>query len=185
MVFIQGGTNAGDAHSVCAEQLHQHRPVHWIDPRALLEKSRSFCRTSWLYPRCPINGSGNVFCPAWRDRSDDFGNRSRCSSCSGPPRGNGNGDFNCGVCNWHFYTWDWDSRMAGVPLSGCSDRSRCQKTVRAVTDLGRQIRHLEFGGHYTDTETAQRLRMQAFYEMSGATSAARRYLGQEAYFLHR
>jgi len=27
--------------------------------------------------------------------------------------------------------------------------------------------------------------MQAFYEMSGATAAARRYLGQEAYFLHR
>ena len=127
MVSIQGGTNAGDAHSVCAEQLHQHRPVHWIDPSALLEKSRSFCRTSWLYPRCPINGSGNVFCPAWRDRSDDFGNRSRCSSCSGPPRGNGNGDFNCGGCNWHFYTWDWDSRMAGVPLSGCSDRSRSPK----------------------------------------------------------
>jgi hypothetical protein len=60
-----------------------------------------------------------------------------------------------------------------------------RNTVRAMTDLGRQIRHLEFGGHYTDTETAQRLRMQAFYEMSGATSAARRYLGQEAYFLHR
>ena len=59
------------------------------------------------------------------------------------------------------------------------------RAVRGVTDLGRQIRHLEFGGHYTDTETAQRLRMQAFYEMSGATSAARRYLGQEAYFLHR
>jgi hypothetical protein len=63
--------------------------------------------------------------------------------------------------------------------------STTRNTVRAVTDLGRQIRHLEFGGHYTDTETAQRLRMQAFYEMSGATSAARRYLGQEAYFLHR
>jgi hypothetical protein len=60
-----------------------------------------------------------------------------------------------------------------------------RNTVRALTDLGRQIRHLEFGGHYTDTETAQRLRMQAFYEMSGATSAGRRYLGQEAYFLHR
>jgi hypothetical protein len=60
-----------------------------------------------------------------------------------------------------------------------------RNTVRAVTDLGKQIRHLEFGGHYTDTGTAQRLRMQAFYEMSGATSAARRYLGQEAYFLHR
>ena len=59
------------------------------------------------------------------------------------------------------------------------------RAIRGVTDLGRQIRHLEFGGHYTDTETAQRLRMQAFYEMSGATSAARRYLGQEAYFLHR
>jgi hypothetical protein len=60
-----------------------------------------------------------------------------------------------------------------------------RNTVRAMTDLGKQIRHLEFGGHYTDTETARRLRMQAFYEMSGATSAARRYLGQEAYFLHR
>ena len=33
----------------------------------------------------------------------------------------------CGGCNWHFYTWDWDSRMAGVPLSGCGNRSRYPK----------------------------------------------------------
>jgi hypothetical protein len=78
------------------------------------------------------------------------------------------------------------SRMAGSPsIRMRRSASQVAKYVRAVTDLGRQIRHLEFGGHYTDTETAQRLRMQAFYEMSGATSAARRYLGQEAYFLHR
>ena len=57
--------------------------------------------------------------------------------------------------------------------------------VREITGLGQQVRHLEFGGHYTDTETAQRLRMQSVYEMSGANSAARHYLGQEAYFLHK
>jgi hypothetical protein len=57
--------------------------------------------------------------------------------------------------------------------------------IRELTVAGQQIRHLEMGGHYTDTASASRLRDQALYEMSGATSAARRYLGQEAYFLHR
>lgn len=57
--------------------------------------------------------------------------------------------------------------------------------VRTLTQEGTRLRHLEVGGHYQDTTTALRLRQQALYEMSGATSASRRYLGQEAQFLHQ
>lgn len=57
--------------------------------------------------------------------------------------------------------------------------------IRAMTEMGREIRHLEFGGNYRDSDSAEGLRMQAVYEMSGSTGAARRFLGQEARFLHR
>lgn len=59
------------------------------------------------------------------------------------------------------------------------------KGVRALSREGRHLRELEFGAGYKDNPTNQALRSQALYEMSGASSAARRYLGQEALFFHR
>lgn len=57
--------------------------------------------------------------------------------------------------------------------------------VRTVTASGRQLRHLEMGGTYQDTEMAQGQRLTALTEMGGAIGASRRYLGQEAALMHR
>lgn len=57
--------------------------------------------------------------------------------------------------------------------------------IRTLTREGLHLRNLEFGAGYIDTQTNQALRHQALYEMSGASSAARRYLGQEARLMHR
>jgi hypothetical protein len=57
--------------------------------------------------------------------------------------------------------------------------------IRTMTASARAVHHLETGGTYQDTELAQRQRMSALTEMSGAVSTGRRYLGQEAALLHR
>jgi hypothetical protein len=59
------------------------------------------------------------------------------------------------------------------------------RSIRSLTAAGRQVHHLEFGGSFQDTDTARQMRNYALYEMSGATSASRRYLGQEAALMHR
>lgn len=59
------------------------------------------------------------------------------------------------------------------------------RAVRSLTNVGRQVRHLEFGGSYQDTETAYQQRQLAAQAIGSAMPAARRYLGQEALFFHR
>jgi hypothetical protein len=59
------------------------------------------------------------------------------------------------------------------------------RSIRSLSDESLQVRHLELGGNYRDTASARNARVRALYEMSGATSAARRYLGQEAALMHR
>lgn len=67
--------------------------------------------------------------------------------------------------------------------------SRVEQNVtrgfRTLTDIGRNVRHLEFGGNYIDTASAQQERMNALQEMSGSFQTSRRYLGQEAAIMHR
>ena len=57
------------------------------------------------------------------------------------------------------------------------------KGVRLFGKFGYKLRHIEMGGDYQDTETAQALRMRAVSDMSSAMSYARRWLGNEALFL--
>lgn len=59
------------------------------------------------------------------------------------------------------------------------------RAVRGLTDAGRAVRHLEFGGNYTDTTTAFQQRQIAAQAIGSAMPAARRQLGQEALFFHR
>lgn len=59
------------------------------------------------------------------------------------------------------------------------------KKLRVFTNLNRQIRHLEMGGSYVDSELAQRQRFLALQDMNSAMIPSRRYLGQEARLMHR
>ncbi len=59
------------------------------------------------------------------------------------------------------------------------------KAVRYFTDTAKRIRHLEMGGSYKDSELAQRQRFFAIHDMNATMIPNRRYLGQEASFLHR
>lgn len=56
-------------------------------------------------------------------------------------------------------------------------------SVRYFKKWGYQLRHIEMGGNYEDTETAQGLRLRAVSEMSSALSYSRRWLGNEASFM--
>jgi hypothetical protein len=55
--------------------------------------------------------------------------------------------------------------------------------VRYFSSFGYRLRHIEMGGNYEDTATAQNLRMKAISDMSSAMSYSRRWLGQEANFM--
>jgi hypothetical protein len=57
--------------------------------------------------------------------------------------------------------------------------------VRLFTDLNRRVRHLEMGGDYKDTVTAQRQRLRAIQDMNASLIPGRRFLGQEALLMHR
>lgn len=59
------------------------------------------------------------------------------------------------------------------------------KPIRMFTETNKRIRHLEMGGSYIDTEMASRQRIYAIQDMNSAMIPSRRYLGQEALFMHR
>src|SRR5271166_4495538 len=52
------------------------------------------------------------------------------------------------------------------------------KKVRDFTDLHKSVRHLEMGGSYQDSESAQRQRYLAIQDMNSSMIPGRRYLGQ-------
>lgn len=55
--------------------------------------------------------------------------------------------------------------------------------VRYFKDWGYNLRRIEMGGRYEDTDTASSLRMRAINDMSSALSYSRRWLGNEASFM--
>lgn len=59
------------------------------------------------------------------------------------------------------------------------------RSVKVLNATARQVNHLEFGGSYQDSETAQSMRLRGLQEMSGAIGNSRGFLGQEAAFMHR
>ena len=60
-----------------------------------------------------------------------------------------------------------------------------QRAVQTVIDAGSDLRHLNFGGNYRDTQTAYTMRQKAAQELSGSLVNARMYLGQEALLMHQ
>lgn len=59
------------------------------------------------------------------------------------------------------------------------------KRFRQFSDINKKIRHLEMGGSYVDSESAQRQRFLAIQDMNAAMIPGRRYLGNEALLMHR
>lgn len=59
------------------------------------------------------------------------------------------------------------------------------KKFRMFSDLHKNIRHLEMGGNFQDSELAQRQRFLAVQDMNSSMIPGRRYLGQEALLMHR
>lgn len=59
------------------------------------------------------------------------------------------------------------------------------RAVRTYSRFGANVRRLEMGGDFVDSESAARSRMRAVQDMSAALINNRRYLGQEARLLHR
>lgn len=59
------------------------------------------------------------------------------------------------------------------------------KKFRQFSSINKQVRHLEMGGSYIDSETAQRQRFLALQDMNASMIPGRRYLGQEALLMHR
>ena len=57
--------------------------------------------------------------------------------------------------------------------------------VHAFTDIAHSAQHLNFGGHYQDTQEAFTMRQRAVQEMSTSLLNARQYLGKEAALLHQ
>ena len=78
--------------------------------------------------------------------------------------------------------------VIGTMVSGYSDvmiGGYLSNKVRLFTDLNYRIRHLEMGGDYQDTLTAQRQRLRAVQDMNASLIPGRRFLGQEALLMHR
>lgn len=62
------------------------------------------------------------------------------------------------------------------------------KLIHGLTELskeGASAQRVRFGGGYVDTRTAQQRRNRAALELAGAMTTSRRWLGQEALFLHK
>jgi hypothetical protein len=74
------------------------------------------------------------------------------------------------------------SLLAVVPAYGLGKAAAAG--VRYINTFGYKLRHIEMGGSYEDTATAQNLRMKSISDMSSAMSYSRRWLGNEASFLH-
>ena len=61
---------------------------------------------------------------------------------------------------------------------------RIYRAVRTFTEFDRKTHRLECGGNYQDSATSARLRMRNLKDMNGAMGSARRWLGNEALYLH-
>jgi hypothetical protein len=59
-----------------------------------------------------------------------------------------------------------------------------QKGVRTFTEFGRKYSRLEYGGGFVDSDSSYQQRLRGAQEMSAALLSSRRFLGQEARFLH-
>jgi hypothetical protein len=74
--------------------------------------------------------------------------------------------------------------IAAMYPNGLLEESVIRK-VNWLSQTGKDIRHLELGGKYVDSDYARHQRQIASMEMSSAMGASRKYLGQEGLIHHR
>jgi hypothetical protein len=70
--------------------------------------------------------------------------------------------------------------MAGDKVFGAG----LEKTVQAIADIGSERGKLHMGGNFVDSQAAWTMRQTAVQSMATSNLNARRYLGQEAAFMH-
>lgn len=78
--------------------------------------------------------------------------------------------------------------IAATLLVGYATSQFEHKLIRGLTELsheGAKAQRVRFGGGYIDTRSAQQRRQRAATELAGALPTGRRWLGQEATFLHK
>lgn len=78
--------------------------------------------------------------------------------------------------------------LAATLLVGYATSQFEHTLVRNLTELsqeGANAQRVRFGGGYVDTHSAQQRRQRAAIELAGALPTSRRWLGQEALFLHK
>jgi hypothetical protein len=78
--------------------------------------------------------------------------------------------------------------LAATVLVGYATSQLENSMVRNFTTLskaGAEAQRVRFGAGFMDTRTAQQRRNRAATELAGALPASRRWLGQEALFLHK
>jgi hypothetical protein len=78
--------------------------------------------------------------------------------------------------------------LAATVLVGVAATQFEHKLTRGLTELSREgaeASRVRFGGGYIDTRTAQQRRQRAALELAGGLPTSRRWLGQEALFLHK
>lgn len=78
--------------------------------------------------------------------------------------------------------------LAASLLVGYVTSKMEHKLIHGLTKLSKEgaaAQRVRFGGGYVDTRTAQQRRNRAAIELAGAMTTSRRWLGQEALFLHQ
>ena len=78
--------------------------------------------------------------------------------------------------------------IAATVLVGFATAEFEHKMVRGFTELtrtGARADRVRFGAGFVDTRSAQQRRQRAAIELAGAMPTSRRWLGQEALFLHK
>lgn len=78
--------------------------------------------------------------------------------------------------------------LAATVLVGFATSQFEHTLIRGLTELSREgceAQRVRFGGGYINTRSAQQRRQRAATELAGALPTSRRWLGQEALFLHK
>jgi hypothetical protein len=75
--------------------------------------------------------------------------------------------------------------FAGMMLAGEASEKAMSSGLQSMVDFGSNMRRVQFGGDYRDTQMALTMRQVASREMSRSLVNARQWLGQEGAFMHQ
>jgi hypothetical protein len=109
------------------------------------------------------------------------------------PKGHKMSAFAGGAARMAAYTvGDFVGTLAGGPLLGFTLGtvteglgSYVEEGVQILHDFNRNIKHINMGGDYEDTQVAYTMRQRAAQELGRSAMNARQWLGREALFMHQ